>query len=726
MRRKSPDKRKARYEKLILGPPGITAVSDHALAHEEYYLDTFDLTYRLGPVLDIIRHPKTRTPMCIAVYGGWGTGKTSAMKWLHGLLEDSNKSGASEAKMRVKPVWFYPWKYRSKEDVWRGLISEVIINSIDVSKANRVTIANAAKQFGMFLGRGFVHVMAGLTLKAKSPTGAGEAELDLSRLEDIIAEYREISHPEKAYLNEFESSLQNWVSSTLLRDERMVIFIDDLDRCMPDVALEVLEALKLYLNIEKLVFVVGVDRGVIDSLVSEYYKRLGLPGDKSRHYLAKMFQIEVELAPHERQISGFLDQQLDTVEYWRKHLEDYEREIFRKAILQLAEQNPREVKRLINSALMAGAGFLMLTEPDGRNQPQIGFNQALQYFFIRKVLDLRHTRASLLTTDLGDRFFRDWSGIVSKHKGEEQFPRTLEVPKSFIEQQRAKAGKRPGAMPDGEEPRVETKPSDFDPTQVAGGAYDGILTNNQYAELLPLLADELLGELMQIPYPAETKAISAAIGAAKEGDIIREAIARQLKKKPDELRAEDYANLQELDLSGTQVSDIEPLRGLSKLQEFNLWNTQVSDIEPLRDLSNLQMLYLSGTQVSDIEPLRGITNLQWLDLSNTQVSDIEPLRGLTNLKGLFLPDTQVSDIEPLRGLSKLQELYLSDTQVSDIEPLGGLSNLQGLFLGNTQVSDIEPLRGLSKLQDLFLSGTQVSEEQVKSLKEARPGLKITV
>ena len=725
MRRKSPDERKARYEKLILGPPGITAVSDHALAHEEYYLDTFDLTYRLGPVLDIIRHPKTRTPMCIAVYGGWGTGKTSAMKWLHGLLEDSNKSGTSEAKMRVKPVWFFPWKYRSKEDVWRGLISEVIINSIDVSKANRVTIANAAKQFGMFLGRGFVHVMAGLTLKAKAPTGAGEAELDLSRLEDIIAEYREISHPEKAYLNEFESSLQNWVSSTLLRNERMVIFIDDLDRCMPDVALEVLEALKLYLNIEKLVFVVGVDQKVIDPLVSEYYKRLGLPGDKSKDYLAKMFQIEVELAPHERQISGFLDQQLETIEYWRKHLEDYERDIFRKAILQLAEQNPREVKRLINSALMAGAGWLMLTEP-GSEENEIGFNQALQYFFIRKVLDVGYTRASLLTTDLGDRFFREWSEIVSSRRDNEHFPRTLDVPKSFIEQQRASAGKRPGTATDEEKPSAETKPSDFDPTQVAGGVYYSILTNSLYTDLLPLLADELLGELMQIPYPAETKAISAAIGTAKDAEIIREAVARELGKKPDQLRAEDYANLEALNLRDTQVSDVEPLRGLTNLEALNLRDTQVSDAEPLSRLTNLQELSLSSTRVSDIEPLSRLTNLQDLGLTDTQVSDIEPLRGLTNLQELRLSGTQVSDIEPLRGLTNLQRLDLLGTQVSDIEPLRGLTNLQKFYLSGTQVSDIEPLRGLTNLQELYLSGTQVSKEQVKSLKEALPGLKITV
>ena len=92
---------------------------------------------------------------------------------------------------------------------------------------------------------------------------------------------------------------------------------------MPDIALQVLEALKLYLNIQNLIFVVGVDREVVSNLVIEHYKELGLvhgtdeqkskpdneqlkkEEDKARQYLSKMFQVEVELEPTEQQISDF-------------------------------------------------------------------------------------------------------------------------------------------------------------------------------------------------------------------------------------------------------------------------------------------------------------------------------------------------------------------------------------------------------------------------------------
>ena len=56
----------------------------------------------------------------------------------------------------------------------------------------------------------------------------------------------------------------------------MVVFIDDLDRCLPEVTFEVHEALKLYLNIDKLIFVVGLDRRVVQAHVEKHYEKNGL------------------------------------------------------------------------------------------------------------------------------------------------------------------------------------------------------------------------------------------------------------------------------------------------------------------------------------------------------------------------------------------------------------------------------------------------------------------
>jgi hypothetical protein len=135
-----------------------------------------------------------------------------------------------------------------------------------------------------------------------------------------------------------------------------------------------------------------------------------------------------------------------------------------------------------------------------------------------------------------------------------------------------------------------------------------------------------------------------------------------------------------LDLSGTQVSDVGALSGLTSLQELDLSGTQVRDVGALSGLTNLQSLNLSFTQVNDVGALAGLTNLQTLGLAGTPVSDVGALAGLTNLQTLNLAGTPVSDVGALVGLTNLQLLDLSFTQVSDVGALSDLPNLDRLFL----------------------------------------------
>jgi hypothetical protein len=206
--------------------------------------------------------------------------------------------------------------------------------------------------------------------------------------------------------------------------------------------------------------------------------------------------------------------------------------------------------------------------------------------------------------------------------------------------------------------------------------------------------------------------------------IVRKAIADKLNKKPDELTTEDYEKTTELDLTGTEVSDLTPLKDLSGLQDLGLENTSVSDLTPLKELKGLQQLYLTDTSVSDLTPLKELKGLQELLLSGTKVSDLTPLKELIGLQSLGLSDTKVSDLTPLKELKNLQSLGLSRTGVSDLTLLKELTGLQGLNLSRTGVSDLTPLKELKKLEWLNLSGTAVSNEQVAELKKALPKLTI--
>lgn len=696
--------------------PKLSVLTDHPIEVTDAWRDSFELRYRVGPIFDIIRHPDTKMPMTIAIYGDWGMGKTSAMRWLESGLHIWN-ARAGKKGVTVRPVWFYPWKYDTKEDVRRGLIAEVVLNAIDVKNASTKTVISAAKKFGLFLGKSFLHTLASVKLKADD---RAEAELDLAAIKEILGEYQQAAHPEKAFLNEFETTLRDWVKNTVGKDggkERMVIFIDDLDRCMPDVALQVLESLKLYLNIDNLIFAVGVDKDVIDRLVIEHYRKLGLvtqgmpamsddkdsqkkhaelikeQEEKARQYLCKMFQVEVSLIPSEQQMEALLEEQLSTISYWNK-LNARSREVFRAVIAKQAKRNPREIKRIINSAVMGGVGALMLSQDD--QQQKLTFAQGLQLFFIERILTEKHTMGTQARSKDGIEFFSLWSEIVRDGRQRDlAFPLTVKDLKSF-------GGYGPTAR------------TDY-PAQ-----YKRIIEHPGFSHLHGLLGDEELGLLMQIEYPSEVAVeVATASGHKSDADSMREAIARGLRKSVKALTIEDVISTTELSLEDTGISDLSPLQRLSRLQTLHLCGTPVTDLGPLGELGALKWLDLKGTRVTGLRPLQGLSNLQYLDLSDTAVTDLSPLRDCEHLETLILSHTQVTNLTALRGLNSLMWLDLEETQIDDLGPLRGLKDLYGLILNGTHVTDLTPLYGLGRLEKLHLAKTQIAEEDIQLLRNER-------
>jgi hypothetical protein len=636
-----------RLRARLLRPPRLTAAADLPLDATDIGSDNFDLGYRLGPIYDILRHPRTRTPLSIAVYGDWGSGKTSAMKWLEARLRDWNAhldENPDGDAVRLVPVWFYPSKYQEREDVWRGLVAEVIVATLRRNEA--LEKAEQQAKALAFLGRGFRRILSGVKLKFP----AGEVDLGKVLKPEATAE-----QPEADYLNEFESALKGWLDDNLGDDERLIVFIDDLDRCMPPVALQVLEALKLYLNLENLIFVVGVDRAVINELVTGHYRKLELSPEKSRDYLGKMFQVEVTVAPSEREAGEFLKSVLADNDSWAALSAD-EKNIFRPVLLNLARRSSRETKRLVNSALIAGEGIEMSSRDwsDGATPPTLA--QGIQVELIRRIVRDGSTLESRLGSNVANAFFAAWSGMVGENPSENP---CLSLSESELENLfgdgvSVERSQRPGA---------EIDPELSLPSGVPD-CWRSMLGDRRFHLFLPLLADTDLGALMRVPFSVEAAERERREISPTAQRIVDEAIASELKKKPEDLTTEDRARVTKLDLSSTELDDLAPLSGLTNLRRLYLTGTQVNDVGPLSGLTKLQDLYLTGMPVKNVGPLSGLTNLLVLYLNETEVRDVGPLSGLTNLPWLSLNETEVSDIGPLSRLTNLQELYLNDTQVS--------------------------------------------------------------
>ena len=59
----------------------------------------------------------TSLPFCVGIFSPWGSGKSSFMKMLQGLMD---------GEAGIKTLWFNPWKYDAKEDIWNALIQTLV------------------------------------------------------------------------------------------------------------------------------------------------------------------------------------------------------------------------------------------------------------------------------------------------------------------------------------------------------------------------------------------------------------------------------------------------------------------------------------------------------------------------------------------------------------------------------------------------------------------------
>ncbi|HFB99816.1 MAG TPA: TIR domain-containing protein, partial [Phaeodactylibacter sp.] len=186
---------------------------------------------------------------------------------------------------------------------------------------------------------------------------------------------------------------------------------------------------------------------------------------------------------------------------------------------------------------------------------------------------------------------------------------------------------------------------------------------------------------------------------------------------------QNFKKLQSADFSANQILDASPLAYAEKLASLNLSVNQIPDISFVENLSNLHFLDVSVNKIASIYFSKKINSLEHLILAFNDVSDISFVQNLQNLRILNLSGNQISDISPLHFLKKIENLYLDTNNISSIEVFSQLKNIELLRLGQNQITDLYPLLNLNKLSRLFLGKNQISQiqplTQLQNLEELR-------
>ena len=289
-------------------------------------------------------------PLTVGVYGEWGSGKTSLMRLTQEVLEKHKKK-------KIKTSWFNAWKYDKAHDLRVALIN-TILKEISKDKKTSKTLKSKSKKLLKrvnWSGLGMSALSIGATLMAPQlalipmltnllkddkPTGSG-----LSKLvpKNILKEEGEEKTLE--LIGEFEEEYKNIIKSYVGKNGIMVVFIDDLDRCLPEKTVDILEAIKLFLHVPHSVFVIGADMKIIINGIMKKYK---VDTDDSQKkfdewgadYLEKIIQIPFRLPPIRTDvIADKFIEELEVSPEIKKH----------KIILSQVRKNPRTIKRLLNN-----------------------------------------------------------------------------------------------------------------------------------------------------------------------------------------------------------------------------------------------------------------------------------------------------------------------------------------------------------------------------------------
>ena len=136
---------------------------------------------------------------------------------------------------------------------------------------------------------------------------------------------------------------------------RIVVFVDDLDRCSPDRALEVLESIESFFDIEGIVYVIGMDSETINSIIQKKYGE-GFTV-KGLDYLQKIVQLPFQIPTWKEidiyhSISKIIAKGLEGSQLIKEFDEKN-----KMLIVKTVQLNPREVKRFINNIILAKSVF---------------------------------------------------------------------------------------------------------------------------------------------------------------------------------------------------------------------------------------------------------------------------------------------------------------------------------------------------------------------------------
>ena len=270
---------------------------------------------------------RCETPITVGIQGDWGSGKTSLMNLIMGILDETNK---------VETIELNTWQYAQVDagEALPYLLLAALAQKVGATEKDKGgVISKSLREFARL--KSFNIGFAGISL------GAEREQADKAQREEKVADIADLK-------NDFGAAIVQRLK--VMKKDRFVVFIDDLDRVRPERAVEILEVLKNFVDVPSAVFVIACDYQVV---VKGLKVKFGVSESDlgGRSFFDKIIQVPFRIPVHQYDVQRFVTKMLESVD-WTFRSADLPRYL---QFLELSVgYNPRSVKRLCNTLLLLG------------------------------------------------------------------------------------------------------------------------------------------------------------------------------------------------------------------------------------------------------------------------------------------------------------------------------------------------------------------------------------
>lgn len=256
----------------------------------ETHQDLIDFKY-LTDSVNLIINNDNLIPSTIGIYGDWGSGKSSLMKMIE--LENSKPENLI--------IKFNGWLFEGYEDAKIALLSTLIDEIIksrtwdEKGKKYLSRLVKRIKWLKLITKAGQVGLNTYITSKTDFDYTQTAKDISDLNIDDYIKDIKDETQTiiDKG-IKEFHSDFEELLKETDLK--RVIVLIDDLDRCNPDTIISTLEAIKLFLFVKKSIFIISADERLINYAVKKRFPELpSTDYDVSKDYIEKLIHFPIKI-----------------------------------------------------------------------------------------------------------------------------------------------------------------------------------------------------------------------------------------------------------------------------------------------------------------------------------------------------------------------------------------------------------------------------------------------